>query len=247
MRRAACRASAALLAVVALCTACGASETNSDPGTIELGDGVGDLGSLSETLGTDAPVDEGDPLVPVSPLGVSSSCTAQITGDLRQQLVSPSSIASVRTDHWLSFDQLLAITPRDDAPGVAPLDGWLSLSCTLPNGDTVTARTADSTTVEQMPVIPANHVVAPGLPSTRPVTPDPSGAATWVVLVTLDGALYAPVGTGEAIVTSFDQHEVVVTVRSLLQEVEPLGEPRSIALDASFRATCGAPYEGCVP
>jgi hypothetical protein len=57
--------------------------------------------------------------------------------------------------------------------------------------------------------------------------------------------LFAPLDAGQAIVTTFDRDEVVVTVTALLTEVEPRGDPRTISLDASFRATCGAPYEGC--
>jgi hypothetical protein len=177
---------------------------------------------------------------------VASSCLARIDGDLRQQIVSPASVAAVRTDHWLSFEQFVsASSPDGGSDGLAPLDGWLSMTCTLPNGDTVTARTVDSTPVERVPVGPATHVVAPGLPDTVSDDPDPSGAATWTVAVTLDGALFAPLDAGQAIVTTFDRDEVVVTVTALLTEVEPRGDPRTISLDASFRATCGAPYEGC--
>lgn len=219
-----------------LLVACGSTPAASPQDTIGLGGGLGDPGSTSP---------DGEPVgaaPPLSPLGVSSSCIAQIEGDLRQQMVSPSAAASVRTDHWLSLEQL-ATYGEDD--GTAPLDGWLSMSCTLPNGDTVTARTLDSTPIEQVPVTPATHVVAPGLPDDDRVVVDPSGAATLTVLVTVNDVLFAPVEGGTAVVSTFDGDEIVVTVSALLVEVEPLAEPRSIALDASFRASCGEPYGGC--
>jgi hypothetical protein len=232
------------LLVMALGTSaasCGGSPSGSPPDTIGLGGGPG-------ALDTAAPGDTlpGGGAAPVSALGVSSSCLARIEGDLRQQLVSPGSVAAVRTDHWLSLEQFVAASPAEGgSDGLAPLDGWLTMSCTLPNGDTVTARTVDNTPADRVPIGPTTHVVAPGLPDTIGDDLDPSGVATWTVAVTLDGALFAPLDGGRATVTTFDRDEVVVTVTALLTEVEPLGEPRSISLDASFRATCGAPYEGC--
>jgi hypothetical protein len=230
------------LTVAALAAGCGDSSDGPTSDTIGLGGGLGPLDPAAP--GGTLP---GGGAAPVSPLGVSSSCLARIDGDLRQQMVSPGSVAAVRTDHWLSFDQFVAATPDDSDEGIAPLDGWLAMTCTLPNGDTVTARTVDSTPAERVPIGPATHVVAPGLPDTVGDDPDPSGAATWTVAVTLDGALFAPLDGGQAIVTTFDRDEVVVTVTALLSEVESLGEPRTISLDASFRATCGAPYDGCSP
>jgi hypothetical protein len=222
---------------------CGDSSDSPTPDTISLGGGPGPLDTSPQ--GDTLP---GGGAAPVSPLGVSSSCLARIDGDLRQQMVSPGSVAAVRTDHWLSFEQFVEIAPDGGgSDGVAPLDGWLAMSCTLPNGDTVTARTVDSTPAERLPIEPATHVVAPGLPDTIGDDPQPSGVATWTVAVTLDGALFAPLEGGRAVVTTFDRDEVVVTVTALLSEVEPLGTPRSISLDASFRATCGFPYDGCQP
>jgi hypothetical protein len=224
-----------------LSASCGDSSDVSTSDTIGLGGGPEQL-DPSASVGPP----QGAGAAPSSPLGVSSSCLARIDGDLRQQMVSPGSVAAVRTDHWLSFEQFVSAAQTDDASdGVAPLDGWLAMTCTLPNGDTVTARTVDSTPADRVPLGPATHVVAPGLPDAISDEPDPSGVATWTVAVTLDGALFVPLDGGQAIVTTFDRDEVVVTVTALLTEVEPLGEPRSISLDASFRATCGAPYGGC--
>jgi hypothetical protein len=229
-----------VVAFSALSASCGTSSEGSTSDTISLGEGLGPLDSSA----SNGAIPSGG--APGSALSVSSSCLARIDGDLRQQLVSPGSVAAVRTDHWLSFEQFVAATPPGDgSEGIAPLDGWLAMTCTLPNGDTVTARTIDSTPADRVPIAPATHRVAPGLPDAIGDEPDPSGAATWTVAVTLDGALFAPLDGGQAIVTTFDRDEVVVTVTALLTEVEPLGEPRSISLDASFRATCGAPYDGC--
>jgi hypothetical protein len=217
---------------------CGSSSAEPSTDTIGLGDGIGALESAGGTI-------PGGGAAPTSPLGVASSCLARIDGDLRQQLVSPGSVASVRTDHWLSFEQFVTSAPADTTEGVAPLDGWLAMSCTLPNGDTVTARTIDSTPADRVPLGPATHVVAPGLPDRISDDLDPSGVATWTVAVTLDGSLFAPLDGGQAIITTFDRDEVVVTITALLVEVEPAGDARTISLDASFRATCGVPYEGC--
>lgn len=240
---------ALVLAISASAASCGGAAQDPTADTIGLGGGLGplDTSATGDTL-------PGGAAAPVSPLGVSSSCLARIDGDLRQQLVSPGSVAAVRTDHWLSLEQFVAASSAEDgsangsnasSDGLAPLDGWLAMTCTLPNGDTVTARTIDSTPVDRVPIGPTTHVVAPGLPDAIGEVLDPSGAATWTVAVTLDGALFAPLDGGRAIVTTFDRDEVVVTVTALLTEVEPLGAPRSISLDASFRATCGAPYDGC--
>lgn len=219
-----------------LLAGCGSTPETTSTDTIGLGGGLGDPGSTTPSG------EPGGAAPPLSPLGISSSCIAQIEGDVRQQMVSPTAAASVRTDHWLSLEQVAAYGIED---GTAPLDGWLSMSCTLPNGDTVTARTLDSTPIEQVPVTPATHVVAPGLPDDDRLTADPSGAATLTVLVTVDDALFAPIEGGTAVVSTFDGDEIVVTVSALLVEVEPLDAPRSIALDASFRASCGEPYGGC--
>ncbi len=172
-----------------LLVGCGSTTTpSSSQDTIGLGGGSGTRLHLTRRRpGSAAP--------PLSPLGISSSCIAQIEGDLRQQMVSPSAAASVRTDHWLSLEQVAAYGIDD---GTAPLDGWLSMSCTLPNGDTVTARTLDSTPIDQVPVTPATHVVAPGLPDDDRVVADPSGAATLAVLVTVGDVLFAPVDGGTA-------------------------------------------------
>lgn len=230
-------------ALLVVATGCGDSTERPTTDTIGLGDGLGGgLGAL-DSSGDTLP---GGGAAPTSPLGVASSCLARIDGDLRQQMVSPGSVASVRTDHWLSLEQFVAAAPLDGGTdGLAPLDGWLTMTCTLPNGDTVTARTVDSTPADRVPLGPATHVIAAGLPDAIDDDPDPSGAATWTVAVTLDGALFAPLEGGQAIVTTFDRDEVVVTVTALLIEVQPQGEPRTISLDASFRATCGAPYAGC--
>ena len=221
--------------MLAGCGGSAAPETSTQD-TIGLGGRV----SPGDQAGTDEPADAGG----VSPLANASSCVARISGDLNQQMAPPASFASVRTDRWLSLEQIAALDPVD--PGLAPLDGWMTMSCTLPNGDSVSARTLDTTVMDRVPVEPTSHAVAVGLPSEGEQIEDPSGVATFVVLVTLDGILFTPEPGAQVIVTTFDSDDLGVTISAILTEAAPLGAaPRVVTLDASFRTHCGEPYLGC--